>query len=133
VSDPKDRPRDPIAAMLTLSVEIEQSPADAEAELRELGVDVDLFLARVRQRRAQEDEHERLAWLRAARDSLETGVIPVPSRYMTMDHEQLVDEFRRREQQAHAYFHKLERLTDDDLRSLLADLDELERDEEDPT
>jgi hypothetical protein len=46
----------------------------------------------------------------------------------------LVAEYKRRQQQqAQAFFHKLDEISDDDLRTLLTDLDDLEDGHEDPT
>lgn len=133
MADPKKPERDPIAALLHFAIDVEQTPEEAEQELRAMGVDVEGFLARVRARRAKQEDEDRTAWLRAAREKLRTETEKGTSRYDSMGHAQLVAEFhRRKQQQAHAFFHKLEEIDDDDLRTLLMDLDDLDDGQEDP-
>lgn len=134
MADPKKPLRDPIAALLEFAIDIEQTGDEAEQELREMGVDVDGFLARARERRARQAEEERTAWLRKAREGLRRQSTKTSTRYASMERAQLVAEFKRREQQqSYAFFHKLDEVGDDDLRTLLADLDELDDGQEDPT
>lgn len=134
MADPKKPLRDPIAALLDFAVDVEQTGDEAEQELREMGIDVDGFLARARERRARQAEEERTAWLRKAREGLRTRSARAPSKYASMERAQLVAEYKRHEQrQASAFFHKLDAVSDDDLRTLLADLDDLDDGQEDPT
>jgi hypothetical protein len=134
MADPKKPLRDPIAALLDFAVEIEQTSDEAEQELRAQGVDVDSFLSRARARRAEQADAQRTAWLRTAREGLGKDPKALPSNYVSMKRPQLVAEYgRRQQQQAQAFFHKLDEISDDDLRTLLMDLDDLERGQEDPT
>jgi hypothetical protein len=127
----KKNDRDAIGALLDLSIDVQQDADDAAEELRAMGVDVDGFLMRVRERRARELDEERTAWLRVARAGLGTESARASSKYAEMNHAQLVAEFRRRpQQQASSFFHKLEEIKDEDLRTLLVDLDDLEDGEE---
>ena len=117
--------RDPIASLLASSDD-DVTPEEAEHELRAAGVDVDAFLSRARERKAQHAEAERTAWRRTARAEIDR-VAPVRSpKYVSMSRAELMGEYRRREQQQMTAFHKLETVSDDDLRSLLADMDDLE-------
>jgi len=133
MADPKKPLRDPIAALLDFAVEVEQSPDEAEQELRAMGVDVDGFLARARERRASQAEEDRTTWLRTAREGLKKEPQKSSSKYGSMGRSQLIAEYQRRQQQAQAFFHKLDEISDDDLRTLLMDLDDLEDGQEDPT
>jgi hypothetical protein len=134
MADPKRPSRDPVAALLDFAVDVEQTHEEAEQELREMGVDVDGFLAGARQRRARHADEERTAWLTAAREGLRLGAVESPSKYLAMERPMLIAEYRRRQQQhAQAFFHKLDEVSDDDLRTLLMDLDDLESGQEDPT
>jgi hypothetical protein len=134
MADSKKPLRDPIAALLDFAVEVEQTPAEAEQELREMGVDIAAFLASARERRARQANEERTAWLRTARERLLKEPEKASSRYGSMARPLLVAEYkRRRQQQAQAFFHKLDEIGDDDLRTLLMDLDDLEDGQEDPT
>lgn len=134
MADPKKHLRDPIGALLDFAVDVEQTPEEAEQELREMGVDVAAFLARARERRASHTDAERTAWLTIAREGLKQAPEKVSSKYRAMGRPQLVAEYKRRqEQQAQAFFHKLDAISDDDLRTLLIDLDDLEDGQEDPT
>jgi hypothetical protein len=134
MADPKKPQRDPIAALLDFAVDVEQTSDEAEQELRATGVDVDGFLARARERRARQAEEERTSWLKTAREGLRQEPPKSSSKYGSMRRPQLVAEYQqRRQQQAHAFFHKLDEISDDDLRTLLTDLDDLDRGQEDPT
>ena len=133
MADPKKPLRDPIAALLDFAVDVEQTPEEAEQELREAGVDVAGFLARARERRARHADEERTAWLRAAREGLRKAPEKGYSRYGTMDRSQLIAEYQGRQHQVQAFFHKLDTIRDDDLRTLLVDLDDLDDGQEDPT
>ena len=114
------RKRDAIDALLGLDVNVDETPAEAEAELRSMGVDVDGFRARARERRAKHEEAKRTAWLRTARAGIDKTTPRSAAKYATMSHEQLVADFQSRKQrEAQAYFHKLEKINDDDLRTLL--------------
>lgn len=134
MADPKKPLRDPISALLDSAVNVEQTPEEAEEELRDRGVDVAAFLARARERRARHADEERTAWLRAARESLREEPEKASSKYGAMARPQLVAEYKRRQQQqAQAFFHKFDEISDADLRTLLMDLDDLEDGQEDPT
>ena len=127
MADPRKPQRDAIDALLRLDVNVDETPAEAEAELRAMGVDVDGFLARARERRAKHDEEKRTAWLRTARTGIGKTTPRSAAKYVAMSHEQLVADFHARKQrEVQAYFHKLEEINDDDLRTLLTDLDELD-------
>jgi hypothetical protein len=134
MAEPRKPLRDPIAALLDFGVEVEQSAEEAEQELREMGVDVDAFLARAKGRRAELADRDRTAWLRAAREGLKTEPRSSSSKYGAMGRQQLIAEYhRRQQQQAQAFFHKLDEVSDDDLRTLLMDLDDLDDGQKDPT
>jgi hypothetical protein len=133
MADSKKPLRDPLAALLDFAVEDEQTPAEAAQELREMGVDVAAFLARARQRRARLADEDRTAWLRTAREGLHKEPENASSRYGAMARPEMIAEYKRRQQQAQAFFHKLDEISDDDLRTLLMDLDDLEDGQEDPT
>ncbi len=137
MAEPKKPTRDPIAALLEFSTDYEQTAEEAEQELRTAGVDVDGFAMRLRERLAKQADEARLEWLTTARAKLaKSGVTVIPSRYETMDHAALIADLRERQSlpaQAQAFFHKLDEVKDDDLRTLLTDLDDLARDDEDPT
>jgi len=136
MADPKRPARDPIASLLESSVEYEQTADEAELELRAKGVDVDGFAARLKARLAKQQEEARLSWLSAARTKLaKSDPTVVPEKYKAMDRGSLIAELRNRQAaqaQAQAFFHKLDEVKDEDLRTLLVDLDELDRDDEDP-
>lgn len=111
----------------------DDAPVDAEAELRSAGVDVSAFLAKVHEGIARVEDEERLAWLRAAR---ETASKPErtrsASKYAGLSRAELEGLVRKRDVgggEASAYFHKLEKHTEEDLRTLLEDLDDLEDEE----
>jgi hypothetical protein len=133
MAESKKPPRDPIAALLDFAVDVERTPEEAEKDLRAMGVDVDGFLARARERRARQAEEKRTAWLKTARAELGKEPREPSPKYGSMGRSQLVAEYQRREQrQAQAFFHKLDEVTDDDLRTLLMDLDDLDDGQEDP-
>jgi hypothetical protein len=137
MADPRKPPRDPIASLLAFSADYEQTPEEAEEELRAGGVDVTGFVSRLKSRLADQAEEVRLAWLTAARENLKTPAnVAAREEYAAMDTKGLVAALKGRQAvspvAAQAYFHKLDELTDDDLRTLLTDLDDLE-DDEDPT
>jgi hypothetical protein len=121
--DPKKSPRDAIAALLDLAAKDDQTADEAEAELRAAAVDVDGFLTRLRTRLSEEANAERLYWRTSAR--------PPAREYKDLDRPALIAIVQER--QAHVAFHKLAEQTDDDLRTLLMDLDELADDDENPT
>ncbi len=137
MAEPTRPTRDPIAALLEFSTDYEQTAEEAEQELRAVGVDVDGFAIRLRERLAKQADEARLEWLTTARAKLaKSGMTVTPSRYETMDRSALIMELKRRQAvpaQAQAFFHKLDEVKDDDLRTLLMDLDDLDRDDEDPT
>jgi hypothetical protein len=133
--DPKKPQRDAIAALLDLAAKDDQTAEEAEVELRAAGVDVDGFLTRLRTRLDRQAEENRLTWLHDARRRLETRPgRPVPDDLLRMDHAALVARVQKRqgEDGQHAYFHKLEELKDDDLRTLLMDLDDLGANDKEP-
>jgi hypothetical protein len=130
--DPKKSPRDAIVALLELAAKDDPTADEAEAELRAAGVDVDGFLTRLRTRLADEANAERLSWLASARRDLASHRARRPARdYKDLDRPGLIALVQER--QAHVAFHKLQEQTDDDLRTMLMDLDELADDNEDPT
>jgi len=130
----KKSPKEALDALMDFAHLADDAPADAEAELRSAGVDIDAFMARVHEGIARVEEEDRLAWLRAAR---ETASRPEPrrpaSKYVGLSRAELEALVLRREVgagQASAYFHKLEEHTEEDLRTLLEDLDDLEEEPE---
>jgi hypothetical protein len=130
--DPKKSPRDAIAALLDLAAKDDQTADEAEAELRAAAVDVDGFLTRLRTRLSEEANAERLYWRTSARRDLAAREARPPAReYKDLDRPALIAIVQER--QAHVAFHKLAEQTDDDLRTLLMDLDELADDDENPT
>ena len=130
MSSPR-KPRDVVSGLLDWVEEDEQAPteSDTDAELAAAGVDVGAFLATVRGRIAQVEEEERLRWREEARKKIAAHRHERTGRYDAFDHAALVAELSRRQApsgSAQAFFHKLEELTDDDLRTLLEDQDALE-------
>lgn len=137
MADSQKASRDPIAALLEFSEDYEQTPEEAEHELRAAGVDVVGFVGRLKTRLTDQADEVRLGWLTTARATLKTTAdISVRERYAAMDRKTLLAALKIRQtsspEQAQAYFHKLNEVKDDDLRTLLTDLDDLD-DEEDPT
>jgi hypothetical protein len=122
-----------IDALLAFSSEHDDETT-ARAELEADGVDVADFLAKVRTRIDQAQDEKRLAWLHEGRRAL--GALQVrdrAARYEGLSRGELEARLRSRPvgpSEASAHFHKLETLTDDDIRSLLADLDELDESSE---
>ncbi len=128
--------RDAIAALLRFSADYDQTAEEAEKELRAAGVDVDGFQARLKARLAKQADEDRLAWMTSARAELAKPRHGDAGKYRAMDRTALVANLKARQKspaQAQAFFHKLDEISDDDLRTLLADLDELDDDEEEPT
>jgi hypothetical protein len=120
-----------INALLDLSADEDQTFEEAQAELGAAGVDVAGFLGRLNARLKTQAEEERLAWLSDARRALSSARVKKAARdYKDLDRTALIALVQER--QAHVAFHKLEEQTDDDLRTTLMDLDELD-DDEDPT
>jgi hypothetical protein len=137
LSEPKKPVRDAVAALLDLAAGDEQTPEEAEAELRANGVDVDGFLGRLRTRLKNQAEEGRLAWLTSARAKLpKGGPTSILETYKAMDRGSLVAEFKNRQtlaERAQAWHHKLDEITDDDLRTLLMDFDALDAAAKDKT
>jgi hypothetical protein len=104
--------------------------SDVDDELAAAGADVPGFLARVRERITEVEEHDRLSWREEARRKIAAQTQMRTGRYDALDHAALVAEVSRRQTAtagaAQAFFHKLEELTDEDLRTLLEDQDALE-------
>jgi hypothetical protein len=137
MADSRRASRDPIAALLEFSEDYEQTPEEAEEELRAAGVDVGGFVGRLKTRLTDQADEVRLAWLTTARATPKTPAdIPVRGKYVGMERKTMLAALKLRQtsspEQAQAYFHKLDEVKDDDLRTLLTDLDDLD-DEEDPT
>jgi hypothetical protein len=127
----KKPPHEVINALLDLSADEDQTFEEAQAELGAAGVDVAGFLGRLNARLKTQAEEERLAWLSDARRALSSARVKKAARdYKDLDRTALIALVQER--QAHVAFHKLEEQTDDDLRTTLMDLDELD-DDEDPT
>jgi hypothetical protein len=125
------KPRDVVSGLLDWAEKDEQAPSAAEtdADLATAGADVPAFLARVRERIAQVEEQERLRWREEARKKMAAHRPGRTGRYDGHGHDALLAELSRRQANAgaaQAFFHKLEELTDDDLRTLLEDQDALE-------
>ena len=125
------QPREVVSGLLDWVEKDEQPPtaSETDAELAAAGVDVPAFLARVRGRIAQVEEEERLRWREEARKKIAAHRHERTGRYDGYDHAALAAELSRRHAGAggaQAFFHKLEELTDDDLRTLLEDQDALE-------
>jgi hypothetical protein len=125
------KPRDVVSGLLDWVEEDEHASAtaDIDAELAAAGADVPAFLARLRTRISVVEEEERLRWREEARKKIAAHRHERTGRYDAYDHAALVAELARRQagaSGAQAFFHKLEELTDDDLRTLLEDQDALE-------
>jgi hypothetical protein len=130
MSDPR-KPRHVVSGLLDWGEQDEREPTVAATaeELAAAGVNVPAFLTRVRGRIAQVEEEDRLRWRDDARQKMATHAQEPTGRYDAHDHAALVAELSRRQAGAggtQAFFHKLEELTDDDLRTLLEDQDALE-------
>lgn len=125
MAEAKKPARDAIAALLAFAVDVDQTPTEAREELEEMGIDVEAFLTRVADRRAAASEEDRTAWLRAARARLKVEEREIPLRYRAMSRGELVAAYKQRQLEAQAFFHKLEDVSEDDLRTLLMDLDDL--------
>lgn len=131
------RPRRSVGQTLAERTDdIEYTAAEARARLVEDGVDVDGFLARLNDRVKQERERERLRPLLAARERVQArrgSTRSFAERYASWDGPQLEAEVRRRDAAGlhHATgHHNFEKLTVEDMRTLLADQDELDADDE---
>jgi hypothetical protein len=129
MSDPK-KDRAIVRALLEFCEDVEPSASEIEEDLRAEGVDIEAFLARVDARVGEVKEEERLSRLRAAREKLRSHKVrPRTHRYDDWDHGALVAELARRQAaqpQAGAFHRNFEKMTDDDLRTLLEDQDETE-------
>jgi hypothetical protein len=121
--------RDIVGALFALSEQHEPNDAELDEELRAEGVDVPAFLARVDARVKEVQEDERLALLRSARQKAAANrARPRSHLYDGMGHSALVAEYTRRrvvDPQALAFHRNFEEMTDDDLRTLLEDQDEI--------
>jgi hypothetical protein len=137
MGDPKEPARDPIASLLEFSADCEQTAEEAEQQLRAAGVDVDGFVTRLKERLAKQADEVRLGWLTAARARIsKSRATAIPYNYKTMSRASLIVALKERQSspaQAQAFFHKLDEVTDEDLRTLLMDLDDLDADDKDPT
>jgi hypothetical protein len=121
-------PRDTIDELLDFATDRVEPREEAEAILRADGVDVDGFLARLRARVKGQRDATRLAPLNSARYAISRQRTQrVDSRYAGMGREALWDEVRGRGL-AGTHYHKLEELTDDDLRTWLEDADAIDED-----
>lgn len=134
MTKPRKTQRETIDALLEFSSE-HLDETTARAELEASGVDVAAFLTKVRSKVKAAQDEKRLAWLREGREALQRNATVNPSpRYLGMARPELEARLRARPMgggEAGAFFHKLEELTDDDLRSLLADIEELDETPED--
>lgn len=130
------QPKRPIAQTLAArTAEIEYTAEEARTRLTEDGVDVDGFLGRLRARVKEERDKDRLRPLLAARARIEARRDrrrPAQQMYLSWDAPQLEAELRRREAEGrHATgHHNYEKLTIEDMRTLLVDQDELDADDE---
>ncbi len=109
----------------------EESVEDLRARLRDEGVDPDQAVARVRQLVDEKLKESRLAWRQKARQErsgLAEGLAGVHS-FAQWTREQMLARAReimagtRGAQPAYAHFRNFERMTDEDLRSLLEDFE----------
>jgi hypothetical protein len=116
-----------ILALLMDAAEHDQTAEEAEQELIAHGVNVTGFLARVHQAVQQKRKDERLAWRGDARRHADAfaQTMDVSAAYAAMTHAQLVAEAQKYADQLH--FKNLEEVTDDDLRTQLADRARLEQ------
>lgn len=125
--------RDSLDVLLEYSAE-HDDPETARAELEAEGVDVPAFLSKVKARIAAVQNEARLSWLHEAKRSQQPlKVSDRKATYSSMERAELEARLRARATaslQAGAYFYKLESQSDDDLRSLLADLDDLDQSRE---
>lgn len=122
----KDDRSDLLSRLLDFA-DSEVTNAEAEAELREQGVDVDSFQRRLRQHLAGREKRERLQWRTAAREKMREYGVDASPRYANMNRAQLQAALLARQDRIAraAFHHKLKEMTEDDLRSMLADLDSL--------
>lgn len=125
------KPRDVVSGLIDWVEQDEEATvqSDTEAELAAAGADVPAFLARVRDRIAHVEEADRLKWRDEAQKKMAAHRQERTGRYDEYDRAALLAELSRRQAAqvgAQAFFHKLEVVTDDDLRSLLEDQDALE-------
>lgn len=130
MSDPKRKDPGQVLDELIYFADVsDDSSSDATEELRAAGVNIDAFMAKVGDRIRQIEDEDRLAWLRAAREKVAwAGPTSRAASYAGLSHDELVGHVREREVgggQASAFFYKLDRLTEEDLRTLLEDLDDL--------
>jgi hypothetical protein len=129
-SQKKDR--DLVSALLELCEQHEPTDAEVDEELRAEGIDVPAFLARVDARVKEVQEEDRLALLRSAKEKAKARQARPRSRlYDRMDHSALVAEYSKRQAanpQAATFHRNFDEMTDDDLRTLLEDQDELKAD-----
>ena len=128
------KPRDILAELLGEPDGEAMTKEEIAAELAGARVDVPAFLAKVRARVKEVDEAERLAWKEAARKKLASRRTISTGKYEHSDRETLLAEIARRQarsDQTRAYFHKLEELADEDLRTWLEDDDSLDEPEDD--
>lgn len=127
--DPKRPAHEVFGALLDASADEEQTYDEAAAELRVAGVDVEGFIGRLKVRLQAQADEERLSWLSTARQGMSAVRAPRALQdYRGLDRQALIA--RVTERQAQVGFHKLEEQTDDDLRSMLMDLDELDDDKD---
>ncbi len=116
--------------------DIEYTADEARARLVEDGIDGDGFLARLNDRVKEERERDRLRPLLAARERVQArrgSTRSFAERYAGWDGPRLEAEVRRRDAAGlhHATgHHNFEKLTVEDMRTLLADQDELDADDE---
>lgn len=125
--------RDPIEAMFRFAVDYEQTADEARKELEDDGVDVDTFLAKLESRVKEQQKAARLAWQTAARKRIEArkSVSRPKQDYSSFNRPELMKMLHERQAAGQQIgFHKFEALDDDDLRTLLQDLDEDVGDEE---
>lgn len=118
--------RDGILTLLDDVADHHQTPEEAQAELTGDGVNVSAFLARVQQAVDRQRKEERLAWRRVAQRNVEafSRSEVVASRFATMSRAEL--EAMAQKYSSEVHFKNLEKQTDEDLRTLLADKARLE-------
>jgi len=118
--------RKDVLALLEDVADYDQTPEEAQQELVDDGVNVSAFLSQVQQAIDQQKKEDRLAWKREAEKNRQafSRSTDVTLRFASMSHAQLHAAASQYANEVH--FKNLEKQTDDDLRTLLADRARLE-------
>ncbi|MBI1945009.1 MAG: hypothetical protein HYS27_04895 [Deltaproteobacteria bacterium] len=119
---------DVLGAALAFAEDRSPTPEEARKELEAQGVDVDAFHTKVFARVRAAQKAQRLAWQDAARAKVDKfNEVDWPeSDFKPLAREQLVLKLRE-VPEARAHMKNLDELTDDDLRTILADIQRRKR------